>query len=113
MNGPPLRANDRRDHPRFELLGPLWGSLETAYPLRVVNIGSGGALVGSSLPMRVDSIQRVRFSWDGVWEDVQARVIHQRQTASPAGRTFYLVGLEFLGTDVPFAESIERLMPAR
>ena len=77
------RFGDRRTRPRFEILGPLWGTLETVEPLRLVNLSPGGALIESTLPLAVDSVQRIRVNWDGEAVDQQVRVLHRRRVPTP------------------------------
>ena len=38
------RLGDRRVRPRFEIVGELWGTLETVLRLPLRNVGIGGAL---------------------------------------------------------------------
>lgn len=104
------RLGDRRGHPRFEILGQLWGSLETVEPLQLQNLSTGGAMVESPVPLPVDSVQRLRVSYDGQISDVQARVLHVRASALALEGERFLIGLEFLALRSPLAEHVERLV---
>ena len=106
------RFGDRRGHPRFEILGQLWGSLETVESLELQNVSTGGALVESPVSLAVDSIQRLRISYEGTVSDVQARVMHVRTAPTGAGGDRFLIGLEFLSLRSPLADYVERLVAA-
>ena len=45
------RLGDRRGRPRFEIVGELWGTLDTALSMPLLNVGRGGALVRSTVPL--------------------------------------------------------------
>lgn len=104
------RLGDRRGHPRFEIMGQLWGSLETIEPLRLCNLGLGGAMVESPVPLPVDSVQRLRVAYDGHVSDVQARVLHVRVSEFPSEGGRFLIGLEFLALRSPLADYVERFV---
>jgi hypothetical protein len=95
-----MRAlGDRREQIRLEVVGSLWGTLETDKRARLVNISDTGALIESPLPAVVDSKQTVRFALDGREITMEARVRHMAQIPRPGGvGTHYHIGLEFLGS---------------
>ncbi len=94
MDTPRRRLGDRRTRRRFEIVGQLWGALETIESLRMRNVSPGGALLESRFALAVDSVHRVRLDIEGQWCDVQARVRHVEQLQGPAPR--FMIGLEFL-----------------
>src|SRR5262245_42317214 len=59
------RIGDRRGKPRFEIVGDLWGSLDTSTTLTLKNLGRGGALIESPLPLAPDSTHWVTALADG------------------------------------------------
>ena len=67
------RLGDRRTDLRFEIIGQLWGSLETVEDLPLCNLARGGALVESRMPVNPEMVRAVRFAFDGTTHDVQAR----------------------------------------
>jgi c-di-GMP-binding flagellar brake protein YcgR len=103
------RLGDRRVRPRFEVVGQLWGALDTTETLTLVDLGRGGALVASPFPLPPDSTQRLRFTFEGDAADVEARVCHVR-TEGAGERARYLIGLEFLPMPEAAATRIDRIV---
>jgi hypothetical protein len=87
------RGSDRRGTPRFEIVGDLWGSIETRATLTVRNLGVGGALVESPVPLEPGSMCWLTAEVDGQPELVQVRVRH---AARGDGASPHLVGIEFV-----------------
>jgi hypothetical protein len=104
------RLGDRRGRARFEIVGQLWGSLESMEPLRLVNLSRGGALLETRLPLVRDSIHRLRLAVQGQALDVQARVCHVAALAPGSAGERFLVGLEFLALPAAVLEHIDRLV---
>jgi hypothetical protein len=91
------RLGDRRGRPRFEIVGNLVGSLEILQRLEVRNLGSGGALVETSLDLPLGSRLGGRLLFRGRRREVRVEVRHVTPLSAPRGeRTRYLVGLELL-----------------
>ena len=78
MDTPRRRLGDRRSRRRFEIVGQLWGALETVESLRMRNVSQGGALLESRFALAVDSVHRVRLPAEGQGCDVQARSMAAR-----------------------------------
>jgi hypothetical protein len=98
---------DRREQVRLEVVGSLWGTLETNEQARLINISDTGALIESPRPAAVDSRQTVKFMLDGREIILEARVRHMAQVASPGGdRASYQIGLEFLGSSTSLAHAL-------
>lgn len=91
--GPDERVTDRRAELRFEILGDLWATLVTHRSLPILNMGLGGMLVESPVPLRVGSLQRLRLFIRDDESEVTASVRHV--TPAPARPDSYLVGLAF------------------
>ena len=106
------RLGDRRGDLRFEIIGQLWGTLETVEPLPLRNVGRGGALVESRLPLSSDSVHGVRLAYDARTATIQARVCHVTPIVSPSGAERYLIGLEFLEPEPAALEQIDNLVAA-
>lgn len=104
------RLGDRRSRPRFEIVGQLWGSLETLEPLDLVNLSRGGALLEGRVPLAPDSVQRLRVRFGDQTLDVQARVRHVATLSPATDGERYLIGLEFLGLQEQVLEHIDRLL---
>lgn len=106
------RLGDRRGRRRYEIVGQLWGALESVEPLRLRNLARGGALLESRFSLQVDSVHRLRIASADRTTDVQARVRHvSRPTGSPASSS-YLIGLEFLALPPLATEHLEQLIAA-
>jgi hypothetical protein len=89
------RIGDRRGRGRFEIVGSLSGTLETVRHLGVRNVGAGGALVDSSVPLTPGSRVSGRLAFKGHGRDVQARVRHITTLPDRTRGMRYLVGLEW------------------
>ena len=70
------RLGDRRSDLRFEIIGQLWGSLETVEHLPLRNLARGGALVESRLPINPEMVRSVRLALGDQVNDIQVRVRH-------------------------------------
>lgn len=106
------RLGDRRLRPRFELVGELWGSLETVLQLPLRNVGIGGALFESHVPLPVESIHRLSWKCDDRDTAVQVRVRHVRPVESADGERSYLIGIEFLSLNPLIAGQIDKWLAA-
>lgn len=105
------RLNDRRGQVRFEIIGPLWGTLEMPQRLVLRNIGQGGALLEAPLPILLDTVHEVQLSFEGHVTNAQAQVRHVTKLTA-AGEERYLIGFEFLRLPPETADQIERLIQA-
>jgi hypothetical protein len=112
MDGTRRRLGDRRGRPRFEIVGQLWGALESVEPLRLHNLSRGGALIEARVPLQPDSIHRLRFSHAGQVADLQARVRHVTARSGASPHDSFLVGLEFLAVPPATLSQIEQLVTA-
>jgi hypothetical protein len=105
------RLGDRRADLRFEIIGQLWGSLEMTERLPLRNLGQGGALVESRLPLAADTVYGLRLVLDDQGSDVQVRVRHLTPIRE-GGQESFLVGLEFVDPGQSTLEQIDRLVAA-
>ena len=106
---PRTKLGDRRARPRFEVVGPLWGSLETVEPLPLRNVGQGGALLETRFSLPVDTVHRLRLAAEGETSDRQARVRHVSTSHASSDRR-YLIGLEFLPLPPGAADHVDRVI---
>jgi PilZ domain len=102
------KIGDRRAKPRFEIVGDLWGSVDTSISLKLRNLGRAGALLESPLPLKQDSVHRVTAVAAGVPYQVQMRVRHTLPAATHAAGSRYLIGVEFLQLSPDLEEIIVR-----
>ena len=59
------KMGDRRIRPRFDIVGDLWGTLETVLRLPLRNVSRGGALIHSHVPLPSQSVHRLAFHSNG------------------------------------------------
>jgi hypothetical protein len=102
------KIGDRRIRPRFDIVGDLWGSLETVLRLPLRNVSRGGALIHSHVPLPSQSVHRLAFKSDGEDVSVPVRVSHVDTQVSADGERTYLIGLEFLSLQPAVIEMIDR-----
>lgn len=112
MNVVKRRLGDRRTRPRFEIVGELWGTLETVLRLPLRNAGIGGALFESQVPLAPESIHRLTWACDDRETDVQVCVRHVRPIASSDGERGYLIGIEFMSLNPVIGGQIRKWLAA-
>jgi hypothetical protein len=112
MDGTKRRLGDRRGRPRFEIVGQLWGALESVEPLRLHNLSRGGALIEARVPLQPESIHRLRFAYRGQVSDLQARVRHVTPLSTASMHDRFLVGVEFLAVPSAALGQIDGLVAA-
>ena len=88
-------SGDRRAHPRFEIVGGLWGTFEMVVALTVINISHGGVLVGGPVQLEPDSVHRLTMRRGDLQTAVEVRVCHSVRAVPDAG-TGFVMGCEFL-----------------
>jgi hypothetical protein len=106
------RLGDRRSDVRFEIVGHLWGSLVTVETLPLRNIGRGGALVESRLPLTPATVHGVHLIHNAETATFHAKVRHVTPIVSASGVARYLIGLEFLDLEETALEQIDILVAA-
>jgi hypothetical protein len=104
------RLGDRRGRPRFEIVGDLWGTLDTAVGMPLLNVGRGGALVESSVPLAADSVHQVVVNCHGRQTATSVQVKHVRPIAGSDGAQHYLIGLSFLSMPAALLAQIDAWM---
>jgi hypothetical protein len=106
------RLGDRRSDLRFEIIGQLWGSVETVADLPLRNLTRGGALVESRLPLNAEAVRAVRLLKGNESSDIQVRVRHVTAQQGADGE-HYFIGLEFIEPSAAALEQIDRIVSAR
>jgi len=102
------KIGDRRIRPRFDIVGDLWGTLETVLQLPLRNVSRGGALIHSHVPLPSQSVHRLAFIADGHDVSVPVRVSHVDTQTTADGERTYLIGVEFLSVQPALLELIDR-----
>jgi len=101
------KMGDRRNRPRYDIVGDLWGTLETVLHLPLRNLSRGGALIHSHVPLPSQSVHRLAFHANGQELSVPARVSHVDTQISADGERTYLIGVEFLAPPVALLQLID------
>jgi hypothetical protein len=102
------KIGDRRVRPRFDIVGDLWGTLETVLRLPLRNVSRSGALIHSHVALPSQSVHRLTFHADGQDVSVPVRVSHVDAQVSADGQRTYLIGVEFLSAQSALVELIDR-----
>ena len=102
------KIGDRRIRPRFDIVGDLWGTLETVLRLPLRNVSRGGGLIHSHVPLPSQSVHRLAFNADGQDISVPVRVSHVDAQVSADGERTYLIGIEFLSAQPALLELIDQ-----
>jgi len=92
------RHEERRRHPRFEVLGRLLGTIVAAdLPVRIRDIGLGGFSVETVEPLETGDVQPFRFTAMDDWTAVlPARSLHCRPSIATDGSPRFVTGFEFI-----------------
>jgi hypothetical protein len=106
------KIGDRRIRPRFDIVGDLWGSLETVLRLPLRNVSRGGALIHSHVPLPPQSVHRIALQADGHELTVPVCVTHVDAQISPDGEQTYLIGVEFISAQPALLQLVDRLLVA-
>jgi hypothetical protein len=102
------KLGDRRIRPRFDIVGDLFGTLETVLRLPVRNIGRQGALIHSHVPLPIESVHRLTFQSEGQDVTADVRVRHVESEMTVDGEQAFLIGVEFVMVPPVLGEQIER-----
>lgn len=106
------KLGDRRAGARYDLVGELWGILETTLRLTLKDVSHGGALIESPVAFPAGSLHRLTFDCEGQETAIEVRVRHAKPVIASDGRRTFLVGIEFLSVHPPFAGQVRRWMAA-
>ncbi len=106
------KLGDRRIRPRFDIVGDLFGTLETVLRLPVRNIGRQGALIHSHVPLPIESVHRLTFQSEGQDVTADVRVRHVESEMTMDGEQAFLIGVEFVMVPPVLGEQIERWLVA-
>jgi hypothetical protein len=99
---------DRRQRPRFDVVGQLAGTLDASVSMALRDVGRGGAQVESFVQLPAGSLHPVTFNCDGIEAAVQVCVRHVKPVFSSTGEQRYLIGIEFVSPSPVVLELIER-----
>ena len=102
------RLVDRRKQPRFEIVGQLWGTMETVLRLPILNVGLKGALIESHGPLAIDSIHCLAWDAEGHETSAKVKVRRIQRASGPAGEPRCLIAVEFVARDPILTTQIQR-----
>ncbi|HKY21201.1 MAG TPA: PilZ domain-containing protein [Vicinamibacterales bacterium] len=105
---------DRRGRERFEIIGTFTGTLETVRRFEIRNIGAGGALVTTTVPVAPGSRISGRLSLRGHGREVRGEVRHITTLTDRDEGLFYLVGVQW-DASAPVADllNVEPMRPVQ
>jgi hypothetical protein len=106
------KIGDRRVRQRFDIVGDLWGTLETVLRLPLRNVSRGGALIQSHVSLPSRSVHRLAIQADGQQLSVPVRVSHVAPQMSADGERSYLIGVEFVSAQPALLDWIDRWLVA-
>lgn len=89
------RVGDRRARVRLDVVGALWGTLETQKRAQVVDINDNGALLLSPVHLPLNTVHTLELTLDGQHLSTEVLVRHVRP--APTAGTYH-VGVEFLSS---------------
>ena len=106
------RLADRRNKPRFDIVGELSGTVETRMQFPMEDIGFGGAQFYSHLPLPAGSVHQLTLMSGRQEFSTQVKVCHVRQTKGADGEQAFAIGVEFLSMHPQMLAEIERIAVA-
>jgi hypothetical protein len=114
MNGQTVASSrvaiDRRRFPRIQLLGDIHGHAEPfATPFALLDIGSGGFAVESTMPFEPAVEYTFRFGALHQFGPIRAKNVHCLHV-SRGGATLYVAGFSFLVETAEERQAVENLI---
>jgi len=106
------RVGDRRSQLRFQVVGTMPASLLSSEPLRVINLGTCGALVEGPVSLPPNAEYRMQLVLAGQISEVTAKVRRVSVCGRDASALRYEIGLEFLFVSPETEELISRVVAA-
>ena len=91
-----MRAEDKRDTQRVEILGELGGEVMVFQPMAIREISRGGAQVETSFPLQLDSLHDFRLTLGDRSIVIKGRVAHCSISDVDQEVVLYRSGIEFI-----------------
>jgi PilZ domain len=91
-----MRAEDKRDNERVEILGELGGEVMVFQPMAIREISRGGAQVETSFPLQLDSLHDFRLTLGERSIVIKGRVAHCSISDVDQEAVLYRSGVEFI-----------------
>ena len=91
-----MRAEDKRDTERVEILGELGGEVMVFQPMAIREISRGGAQVETAFPLQLDSLHDFRLTLGDRSIVIKGRVAHCSISDVDQEVVLYRSGIEFV-----------------
>jgi hypothetical protein len=91
-----MRAEDKRDTQRIEILGELGGEVMVFQPMAIREISRGGAQVETGFPLQLDSLHDFRLTLGDRSIVIKGRVAHCSISDVDQEAVLYRSGIEFV-----------------
>jgi PilZ domain-containing protein len=91
-----MRAEDKRDTQRIEILGELGGEVMVFQPMAIREISRGGAQVETGFPLQLDSLHDFRLTLADRSIVIKGRVAHCSISDVDQEVVLYRSGIEFI-----------------
>ena len=91
-----MRAEDKRDTERIEILGELGGEVMVFQPMAIREISRGGAQVETAFPLQLDSLHDFRLTLGDSSVVLKGRVAHCSISDVDQEVVLYRSGIEFI-----------------
>jgi len=91
-----MRAEDKRDTERIEILGELGGEVMVFQPMAIREISRGGAQVETGFPLQLDSLHDFRLTLGDRSIVIKGRVAHCSISDVDQEVVLYRSGIEFI-----------------
>ena len=91
-----MRAEDKRDTQRVEILGELGGEVMVFQPMAIKEISRGGAQVETGFPLQLDSLHDFRLTLGDRSIVIKGRVAHCSISDVDQEVVLYRSGIEFI-----------------
>jgi hypothetical protein len=91
-----MKADDKRDTRRIEILGELRGEVMVFQPMAIKQVSCGGAQVETDFPLQLDSLHDFRLTLGDQSIVIKARVAHCSISDIDQEVVLYRSGIEFI-----------------
>src|SRR5690242_4466910 len=91
-----MRAEDKRDTERIEILGELRGEVMVFQPMAIKEISRGGAQVETGFPLQLDSLHDFRLTLGDRSIVIKGRVAHCSISDVDQEIVLYRSGIQFI-----------------
>jgi hypothetical protein len=91
-----MKAEDKRDTRRIEILGELRGEVMVFQPMAIKQVSRGGAQIETDFPLQLDSLHDFRLTLGDQSIVIKARVAHCSISDVDQEVVLYRSGIEFI-----------------